>query len=77
MKQHLKGFFAALCDRHLMPTAIKVAFIVGSILFVINHGSVLIEGTMTKQRWISALLTYLVPYAVNIHGQYVSKLRTK
>ncbi|MDY6806904.1 MAG: nitrate/nitrite transporter NrtS [Cyanobacteriota bacterium] len=51
MKQHLKGFCAALCDRYLMPTAIKVALIVGSILFVIDRGSVLVRGEMTKQRW--------------------------
>ena len=56
-----------------MSTAFKVALIVGTILFVINHGSTLIKGKMTKQRWISGILTYLVPYAVNIHGQCFSQ----
>ncbi|NEP47338.1 MAG: hypothetical protein F6K65_00175 [Moorea sp. SIO3C2] len=53
-----------------MPTALRVALVVGSLLFVINHGSALLQGQMTQQRWISAGLTYMVPYLVNIHGQY-------
>ena len=36
----------------------------------INHGSALLQGNMKRQRWISAALTYLVPYTVNVHGQY-------
>jgi hypothetical protein len=47
----------------------------GSVLFLINHGTALLEGRMTQERWVSACLTYLVPYAVNIHGQYVTRLR--
>ena len=69
----LWGFTQALVDKKLMPTAIKVALVVGTVLFIINHGSPLVKRKMTKQRWISGLLTYLVPYAVNIHGQYISQ----
>ena len=68
-------FGQALINRKLAPTAIKVAIIVGTILLLINHGSALAKGKMTRQRWISALLTYCVPYCVNIHGQLVSKKR--
>ena len=68
-----KGFCAALFDRDLMPTALKVAVVVGSILFFINHGEPLMQKKMTRDRWFSALLTYLVPYVVNIHGQYISR----
>lgn len=69
------NYFQSLCDRQLMPTAIKVALIVGTILFLINHGWALLNGHMTASRWISAGLTYVVPYMVNIHGQYVSQRR--
>ncbi|MBC6480740.1 MAG: hypothetical protein GDA56_26190 [Hormoscilla sp. GM7CHS1pb] len=31
-------FVAALCDRDLMPTALKVAAVVGSLLFTIDQG---------------------------------------
>lgn len=73
----VKGYLAALGDRKFAQTGLKVAAIVGSILFVINHGSALLSQQMTKERWFSALLTYLVPYAVNIHGQFVSQRTTK
>ncbi len=71
----LRELGSALFDRTLMPTGLKVAAVVGSILFVLNHGSALIQGKMTKARWVSGLVTYIVPYCVNIHGQYMSRHR--
>lgn len=62
-------------DPKLASTAIRVSLIVGSILFSINHGAALIEGEMTKNRWVSGLITYLVPYSVSIHGQHTSRSR--
>ena len=69
----LKEYLNALVDVKLMRTAVKVSVIVGSVLLTINHGSALVQGKMTRDRWISGLLTYIVPYAVNIHGQYISR----
>ncbi|NEO84111.1 MAG: hypothetical protein F6J87_07635 [Spirulina sp. SIO3F2] len=51
-------------------TALRVALCVGSVLFVINHGSALISGQMSRDRWISAMLTYCVPFGVSLHGQH-------
>ena len=61
-----------LLDRRFAPTAVRVSAVVGSILFTINHGAALVKGEMTKTRWLSGLITYLVPYSVSIHGQYTS-----
>lgn len=72
-KPTLLGYFAALRERRLATSAVRVALIVGTLLFALNHGSALIQGKMTRERWFSAVLTYLVPYSVNIHGQYVSR----
>jgi len=71
----LREFLASLCDREFVPTALKVSLIVGSILFTLNHGSALLQGEMTRDRWLAGILTYLVPYSVNIHGQYTSRAR--
>lgn len=76
-KPTLLGYCAALKDRRLAASAVRVALIVGTLLFALNHGSALIQGKMTRDRWFSALLTYLVPYSVNIHGQYVSRSRDR
>lgn len=77
MKAVLKEFFASLVNPKFAPTGLKVALVVGSLLLVINHGNALVNGQMSRDRWISALLTYGVPYLVNIHGQYTSDLRQR
>jgi hypothetical protein len=69
------GYFRALLSPEFAPTAIKVAFVVGSILLTINHGSAIIGRRMTSDRWLAGLLTYVVPYMVNVHGQYSSYRR--
>ena len=73
---NMNGFIQALVDPRLAPTAFKVSLIVGSILFSINHGTALAQAEMTRTRWLSGLITYLVPYSVNIHGQYTSRSRS-
>ena len=69
----LKEYSLALINPKLASTAFRVAIVVGSILFTINHGHALIKGKMTRDRWLSGFLTYLVPYMVNIHGQFISR----
>lgn len=71
----LRGYLAALIDPTYRTHALKVAAIVGSILFAINHGAALTQNKMTRERWISGLLTYCVPYMVSVHGQYVSRTK--
>jgi hypothetical protein len=73
----LKGFCVSLFHPKFVPMALKVALFVGTVLFAINHGNALLQGQMNRDRWISAVLTYCVPYMVSIHGQYVSHSRKK
>jgi hypothetical protein len=68
------NFGRAWIDRSLAPKAFKVSLVVGSILFMVNHGAAALAGEMTTERWCSALLTYLVPYTVSIHGQWLASL---
>ncbi|NMF86330.1 nitrate/nitrite transporter NrtS [Nodosilinea sp. P-1105] len=68
----IKGYGLALVTPQLAAKAAKVALVVGTVLLVINHGRAIRAGTMSRDRWISAALTYLVPYAVSIHGQYMA-----
>jgi hypothetical protein len=49
---------------------VKTALFVGSLLFLINHGPALLRGEMTHERWVSVVLTYVMPYLVNVYGQY-------
>jgi hypothetical protein len=77
MKASIRGYGASLVNPKFVPTGLKVAVVVGSILFVINHGNALLKGQMSRDRWISALFTYCVPYLVNIHGQYISDVQQR
>jgi hypothetical protein len=63
-------FYTVWTNPSLRPTAIRVALVVGSILFLINHGSAIVRGEMSRDRWMAGLFTYLIPYTVSVHGQY-------
>ncbi len=52
-----------------MLSALKVALIVGTILFAINHGEAVFNGHMNPGRWASVVLSYIVPYCVYIVGK--------
>ncbi|MEG3436065.1 nitrate/nitrite transporter NrtS [Pannus brasiliensis CCIBt3594] len=72
----IAGYFRAVFSPEFAPTAIKVALFVGTLLLTINHGAAIVGGRMTGDRWTAALLTYLVPYLVNVHGQYSARCRS-
>ncbi|MDJ0591052.1 MAG: nitrate/nitrite transporter NrtS [Pleurocapsa sp. MO_226.B13] len=46
------------------------------IFFIIMNKAALAKGEMTRTRWLSGLITYLVPYSVNIHGQYINSRKS-
>ena len=55
MMKKINRYLQALVDRQLAPSALKVALVVGSILFVINHGAAVVKGNMRSGRWLSGL----------------------
>ncbi len=71
------GYFRALVAPEFALTGIKVALLVGTLLLTINHGAAIVGGQMTGDRWLAGLLTYLVPYLVNVHGQYSARCRRR
>lgn len=60
----MKAWFAIATETSVRRRALKVAFVVGSILAVINHGDVVLSGQATATVWIKIVLTFLVPYCV-------------
>ncbi|MFB2980103.1 nitrate/nitrite transporter NrtS [Microseira sp. BLCC-F43] len=77
MTKFIKGFCGSLFNPKFVPTGLRVALFVGTVLLMINHGNALLQGQMSRARWISAALTYCVPYLVSIHGQYASDSRKR
>jgi hypothetical protein len=70
-----RKYVTSLFDPVHAISAGKVAVVVGTILFVINHIVALFHHEMTLHRWVSALLSYLVPFMVSMHGR--SSVRNK
>jgi len=66
----LKGYIFSLLEPEFVPTGLKTAAFVGSLLFLINHGNAFVRKEMTSERWISVVATYAMPYLVNVYGQY-------
>ena len=56
-------------------TALKVAFVVGSVLALINHGPAMMRFSLSFENICQMLLTYLVPYTVSTYSAVVATLR--
>lgn len=70
MKQKIISYGKDLINPQCAKKAIPVALFVGTTLLIINHGTALRAREMNQEKWTSALLTYIVPYFVSIHGQW-------
>lgn len=55
-----------LCvSRSIVRRASFTAFVVGTVLIIINHGDVLLTGQIDASRLFKMILTVLVPYVVS------------
>ncbi|MEM1405064.1 MAG: nitrate/nitrite transporter NrtS [Pseudomonadota bacterium] len=59
------GFAAIALSADVLPRALKVAAVVGTLLFLINYGDRLLGGGFTMTDFLKIGLTYLVPYGVS------------
>jgi hypothetical protein len=57
-------------------TGIRVALVVGTILSVVNQGSVIVGGDATPVSWVRVGVNYLVPYLVSSIG-YLAPFRVR
>ncbi|MEO5724829.1 MAG: nitrate/nitrite transporter NrtS [Ilumatobacteraceae bacterium] len=62
-----EAFRVFIYRRHLYAT-IRIALIVGTVLFAINQLDVVLSGKATTTTWIKAGVTYLVPFVVSNLG---------
>jgi hypothetical protein len=54
--------------RHVVVRAARTSLLVGTILVLINQGSIILLGDWTGALIGKMILTYLVPYAVSTHA---------
>ncbi|MEM1254066.1 MAG: nitrate/nitrite transporter NrtS [Cyanobacteria bacterium P01_H01_bin.21] len=48
-------------------SALRLAAIIGTVLFVINHSHALAKSEMTAHRWFSATLGFVIPFATSVY----------
>lgn len=60
-----QGFLRIAFSRQVLPRAVRVALIVGTILALINHGDKLITFSLVSMDVLKVVLTYFVPYSVS------------
>lgn len=61
-----------ICRPHLGQT-VRVAVVVGTVLFAINQLDVVLAGKATWVTWLKTALTYLVPFLVANYGVLVGR----
>ena len=54
--------------RSTLRKTVTIAFVVGTLLCLINQGSVIAAGNATPATWLRAGLNYLVPFCVSSVG---------
>lgn len=59
------SFTSLAFSKKVMPSAIKVALLVGTVLAFINHGEKILSLSLSVEDTLKIGLTYIVPYAVS------------
>ncbi len=60
-------------EANILKRSLIVTVFVGTILMIINHGDVIIEGNLTATHSFKIILTYLVPFLVSTYSSVESK----
>lgn len=64
----MKDWLEIAFSRQIVMRAMKIAFIVGTILVAINQGDAILDGSLTAATVWKILMTYLVPYCVSTYA---------
>jgi len=67
--RHVVGF-----RPHLWATT-RVALLVGTVLFAINHLDIVLRGDASTATWVKTAVTYLVPFTVANVGILIASRR--
>jgi hypothetical protein len=75
----VKGFVSLMLKKECVTRALKVSFLVGSVLALINHYPSILSGTVSAAELLQILITYAVPYCVSsyssaAHESYLKSL---
>lgn len=66
--RHPRCLRHAVVYRPVIRRAVRVALLVGTVLFLINQADVVLGGDLTTAVVVKSLLTYLVPFSVSTYS---------
>jgi hypothetical protein len=56
-----------------LSKCVPIALLVGTILSLVNQGSVIAGGDATAATWVRVLVNYLVPFCVSSAGYFIGQ----
>ncbi|MEA3215148.1 MAG: hypothetical protein QOJ19_1304 [Acidimicrobiia bacterium] len=59
---------SVVCYRDHLRTTVRIALLVGTVLFTINQLDVVLSGKATAVTWVKSGITYFVPFIVSNLG---------
>jgi len=60
-------------EASVLKRSLRVSALVGTMLMIINHGDIIIEGHLSTTHIFKIALTYLVPFLVSTYSSVESK----
>lgn len=70
------GLFRTVFSRGSLSKCVPIALLVGTILSLVNQGSVIAGGDATTATWVRVLINYLVPFCVSSAGFFSGQRTT-
>jgi hypothetical protein len=64
------GLFRTVFSRGSLSKCVPIALLVGTILSLVNQGSVVAGGDATIATWVRVFVNYLVPFCVSSAGYF-------
>jgi hypothetical protein len=65
--------FATVLSRVSLKRCIPIALFVGTLLSLINQGSVIFGGEATTATWVRVVMNFIVPFCVSSSGFFASQ----
>jgi hypothetical protein len=72
-RQPSPGLLGTVFSAASLTKCVPIALFVGTLLSLVNQGSVLFAGAATGATWVRVLVNFLVPFCVSSAGFYSSR----
>ena len=77
MMNTFSTFISIAFSREVVKNSLKVSFVVGSVLVLINHGDKIFNSNVNLENFLKTSLNYLVPYCVSTYSSVIVTLNNK